>query len=140
MPKRFFHTCWLILTANEWTAFWRSGYSPHPQRLKLAFMIKTDSEIEDNQKSDINNFHPTNTNIGLKMYSNRKRVTFASNINFNYPRDSENAIEVTDVIRNPPAGDPYDWLKTAIIERTTDFGRKKLQQLLSQEELGDRKN
>ena len=43
---------------------------------------KTDSEIEDNQRPDINNSHPTNMNIGLKTYLNRKRVAFASNINY----------------------------------------------------------
>ena len=49
------------------------------ERLKSA---KTDSEIEDNQRPDINNSHPTNMNIGLKTYLNRKRIAFASNINY----------------------------------------------------------
>lgn len=53
--------------------------------------------------------------------------------------DAEIAGEVADIIRNPPDIDPYNCLKTAIINRTTVSDRKKFQQLLSQEELGDRK-
>ena len=52
------------------------------ERLKPAFIAKMDLEIEDNQRPDINNSHSTNMNAGFKTYSNRKRVTFAPNINF----------------------------------------------------------
>ncbi|XP_064469957.1 uncharacterized protein LOC135384698 [Ornithodoros turicata] len=48
------------------------------------------------------------------------------------------AMEVFDVLQSPPAQDPFTTLKSAIIERTTMSERKRLQQLLTSEELGDR--
>ncbi|KOX69384.1 hypothetical protein WN51_05547 [Melipona quadrifasciata] len=53
--------------------------------------------------------------------------------------DTEIASEVINIIKNPPAVDPYNQLKAAIIERTTDFASRELPRLLSQEELGNRK-
>ncbi|XP_064463067.1 uncharacterized protein LOC135373972 [Ornithodoros turicata] len=49
------------------------------------------------------------------------------------------ANEVTDILCAPLSTDPYDTLKTALIERTTASERKRLQQLLSAEDLGDRR-
>ncbi|XP_043511761.1 uncharacterized protein LOC122529568 [Frieseomelitta varia] len=53
--------------------------------------------------------------------------------------DREIVSEVMDIIRNPPEVDPYNRLKAAIIDRITDFERRRTQQQLSQEELGDKK-
>lgn len=52
---------------------------------------------------------------------------------------NEVALEVYDLLSNPPTTAPYDALKAAIIERTTVSERKRLQQLLATEELGDRR-
>ncbi|UYV74544.1 hypothetical protein LAZ67_12000082 [Cordylochernes scorpioides] len=48
------------------------------------------------------------------------------------------AIEVREFIISPPPDNKYDALKKAIIKCTADSEFKKLQQLLTQEELGDR--
>ncbi|UYV66084.1 hypothetical protein LAZ67_4000104 [Cordylochernes scorpioides] len=48
------------------------------------------------------------------------------------------AIEVREFIISPPHDNKYDALKKAIIKCTADSEFKKLQQLLTQEELGDR--
>ncbi|UYV71442.1 transposition [Cordylochernes scorpioides] len=48
------------------------------------------------------------------------------------------AIEVREFIMSPPPDNKYDALKKAIIKCTADSEFKKLQQLLTQEELGDR--
>ena len=47
--------------------------------------------------------------------------------------------EVRDVILHPPAERPYDRLKEALIQRTEASEQRRLQQLLTAEELGDRK-
>eukprot|EP00731_Ephydatia_muelleri_P016142 Em0009g566a len=51
----------------------------------------------------------------------------------------EFAMEVRDLILNPPTEIPYDSLKTELVKRTTTSEQRKLQQLISGEELGDRK-
>ncbi|CAN7937942.1 unnamed protein product, partial [Ixodes hexagonus] len=51
----------------------------------------------------------------------------------------EIALEVYDILSRPPAANPYDALKAAILERTMLSERKRLQQLVSAEELGDRR-
>eukprot|EP00731_Ephydatia_muelleri_P009751 Em0005g337a len=51
----------------------------------------------------------------------------------------EFAMEVRDLILNPPAEIPYDSLKMELVKRTTASEQRKLQQLISGEELGDRK-
>ena len=51
----------------------------------------------------------------------------------------EVATEVRDLILNPPDDTPYDHLKAALIKRTEASEQRKLQQLLTAEELGDRK-
>ncbi|UYV78303.1 hypothetical protein LAZ67_16000906 [Cordylochernes scorpioides] len=48
------------------------------------------------------------------------------------------AIKVRESIMSPPPDNKYDALKKAIIKCTADSEFKKLQQLLTQEELGDR--
>ena len=50
----------------------------------------------------------------------------------------EFAMEVRDLLK-PPAAHPYDTLKTELIKRTAASKQIKLQQLISGEELGDRK-
>ena len=47
--------------------------------------------------------------------------------------------EVRDVILHPPAERPYDRLKEALIQRTKASEQRCLQQLLTAEEMGDRK-
>lgn len=49
------------------------------------------------------------------------------------------AVEVKDVILNPPASGRYEKLKTELIKRLSASQERKLQQLLTHEELGDRK-
>ena len=51
----------------------------------------------------------------------------------------EFATEVRDVILKPPTDHAYDTLKTQLIKRTAASEQRKLQQLFSGEELGDRK-
>ena len=51
----------------------------------------------------------------------------------------EVATEVRDLIINPPADTPYDLLKAVLIKRTEASEQRRLQQLLTAEELGDRK-
>ena len=49
------------------------------------------------------------------------------------------AAEVRDLILRPPPDHPYDELKQALIKRTEASEQRRLQQLLTAEELGDRK-
>ncbi|XP_064470058.1 uncharacterized protein LOC135384802 [Ornithodoros turicata] len=51
----------------------------------------------------------------------------------------EIAIEVADALQAPPQENPFTNLKTAILDCTTLTERKRLQQLLNAEELGDRR-
>lgn len=56
----------------------------------------------------------------------------ASNLN------EEIAMEVTDIILNPPAIDKYNKLKSELIKRLSSSDEQKLKQLLEREEMGDR--
>ena len=51
----------------------------------------------------------------------------------------EYAQEIRDILISPPAQDRYDALKSELIKRTSSSEQKRLQQLLTSEELGDRK-
>lgn len=51
----------------------------------------------------------------------------------------EVAAEVRDLILTPPEQTPYDVLKQQLVKRTAASEQKRLQQLFSAEELGDRK-
>lgn len=51
----------------------------------------------------------------------------------------EFAMEVRDLLLKPPTDNPYNTLKAALIKRTAASEQRKLQQLISGEELGDRK-
>ena len=51
----------------------------------------------------------------------------------------EFATEVRDLLLRPPTDNPYDKLKAELIKRTAASEQRKLQQLISGEELGDRK-
>lgn len=51
----------------------------------------------------------------------------------------EFAMEVRDLLLKPPAENPYQKLKNQLIKRTAASEQRKLQQLISGEELGDRK-
>ena len=48
-------------------------------------------------------------------------------------------VEVEDIIIAPPAHDPYDRLKAELINRLSTSREKRVRQLLSHEEVGDRK-
>jgi hypothetical protein len=49
------------------------------------------------------------------------------------------AIEVEDVIRNPPAARKYEAIKAELINRLTSSKEQRIRQLLEHEEIGDRK-
>ena len=51
----------------------------------------------------------------------------------------EFATEIRDLILTPPTDNPYDILKEQLIKRTAASEQRRLQQLFSAEELGDRK-
>ena len=51
----------------------------------------------------------------------------------------EYATEIRDLIIDPPSSNPYDTLKAKLIERIAPSEQRRLQQLLSIDELGDRK-
>lgn len=51
----------------------------------------------------------------------------------------EIAAQLLDVLAAPPAANPYDALKAAVLQRTTASERKRFQELLSAEDLGDRR-
>lgn len=51
----------------------------------------------------------------------------------------EYAAEVRDLLISPPTDNPYTTLRTQLIKRTTASDQRKLQLLLTSEELGDRK-
>lgn len=51
----------------------------------------------------------------------------------------EVAAQLVDILAAPPATNPYDALKSAVLERTTASERKRFQELLSAEDLGDRR-
>ncbi|XP_077508762.1 uncharacterized protein LOC144120233 [Amblyomma americanum] len=51
----------------------------------------------------------------------------------------EIATEVRDILINPPASAPFDTLAAELIKRTAVSEHRRLQQLISSEELGDRK-
>ncbi|XP_058799032.1 uncharacterized protein LOC131668682 [Phymastichus coffea] len=53
--------------------------------------------------------------------------------------DARIALEVEDVIKNPPQLNPYTYLRTKIIERLSASEEQRVRQLISAEELGDRK-
>ena len=52
--------------------------------------------------------------------------------------DPEFATEVRDLLLNPPAEEPYETLKAQLTKRTSASEQRRLQELLSTEELGDR--
>ena len=51
----------------------------------------------------------------------------------------EVAQEIRDLLLRPPTADCYDVLKAELIRRTSESEQKRLRQLLTTEELGDRK-
>lgn len=50
----------------------------------------------------------------------------------------ETAVDIRDIILEPPTTNPYDTLKAELIKRTSASEHRRLQQLLTSEELGDR--
>ena len=52
---------------------------------------------------------------------------------------TEYATEIQDLLVDPPTESPYEELKQQLIARIADSERQKLRQLLTAEELGDRK-
>ena len=51
----------------------------------------------------------------------------------------EIAFEIRDLLIRPPTDNPYNTLRAELVKRTAASEQKKLQQLISGEELGDRK-
>ena len=64
---------------------------------------------------------------------------FTTSGNMTSSLSPEFAMEVRDLLLKPPAAHPYDTLKTELIKRTAASKQIKLQQLISGEELGNRK-
>jgi hypothetical protein len=61
---------------------------------------------------------------------------------FNYvvsQLNQQQAAEVEDIIISPPEQDPYDRLKTELVRRLSTSREQRVRQLLSHEEMGDRK-
>ena len=52
---------------------------------------------------------------------------------------TEVAQDVRDILINPPSTDPYTTLRKKLIARTTESEQRRVQMLLTEEELGDRK-
>ena len=52
---------------------------------------------------------------------------------------TEYATEIQDLLLDPPEEEPYEKLKQQLVTRIADSERQKLRQLLTAEELGDRK-
>lgn len=74
------------------------------------------------------------------IFSTKRIVSQQSKFNFVIASlTPEIAIEVRDLIINPPQEDPFTILKTELINRTTASEQQRLQKLISSEELGDRK-
>lgn len=53
--------------------------------------------------------------------------------------DARIALEIEDVITNPPPVNPYTFLRTKLIARLSASEEQRVRQLISEEELGDRK-
>ena len=53
--------------------------------------------------------------------------------------NQQHAAEVEDIIIAPPAHDPYDRLKAELVSRLSTSREQRVRQLLSHEEMGDRK-
>ncbi|CAN7974848.1 unnamed protein product [Ixodes persulcatus] len=107
-----------------------SGYPNLPEiaaaTLKLPDFWMTDSELWF---------------LHIEATFRRKRITSQSTM-FDYVvaalPQAATAL-VRDILRTPPADLSYDRLKTKLIQRTTASEQQRLQQLLTSEELGDRK-
>lgn len=89
-------------------------------------------------------FWPTDPEVWfvqVEAQFNTKGIT-AEKTRFEYVISSlspEVAMEVRDLLLKPPTEEPYTTLKAQLIKRTADSEQRKLQQLISGEELGDRK-
>ena len=71
----------------------------------------------------------------------RTRGVTVSKTKFDYVvscLDPEFATEVRDLLLNPPAEEPYEALKAQLTKQTSASEQRRLQELLSTEELGDR--
>ena len=61
---------------------------------------------------------------------------------FNYvvsQLNQQQAAEVEDIIASPPEQEPYDGLKADLVRRLSTSREQRVRQLLSHEEMGDRK-
>ena len=89
-------------------------------------------------------FWPTDPEVSFVQIESQftTRGITAQKTRFEYVVSSlspEFAVEVRDLLLKPLADDPYDTLKAELIKRTAASEQRKLQQLISGEELGDRK-
>lgn len=85
-------------------------------------------------------YWPSDPQIWFAQF-NTRRIT-SQKTRFDYVISSlapEVAHEVRDLLLRPPENNQYDALKSALIQRTTLSEQRRLQQLFSAEELGDRK-
>jgi hypothetical protein len=56
-----------------------------------------------------------------------------------YHLQQQHAAEVEDIITTPPQDNPYDRLKAELVKRLSTSGEQRVRQLLSHEEMEDRK-
>ncbi|RZF35707.1 hypothetical protein LSTR_LSTR009575 [Laodelphax striatellus] len=82
----------------------------------------------------------------LRLFPGESQFTLSNNVNevtkFHHvvsQLDQRTAFEVEDVIANPPPLNPYSFLRDKIIERLSASEEQRVRQLISAEELGDRK-
>ena len=87
-------------------------------------------------------FHASRTSITTSMvkWAISQRIFFSSTLQPPLQNGYSNiAQDVRDVLINPPATDPYTTLKQKLISHMTELEQRRVQMLLTEEELGDRK-
>ncbi len=107
--------------------------SPHPDAPSTPLMAAVSIKLPP--------YWPADPEVWFAQVFTTKRITVQRTM-FDYVVSSLSPIiatEIRDLLLKPPAEDPYEVLKAELIKRTAASAQRKLQQLISGEELGDRK-